>query len=192
MVPLEEDLKEVLKYLPKGTLLNEESFKRAVRYKQYFEDIYGCKEPNRNRGFDKYQTESQIVGLVLMKKGFADPKANVANPFSSDLFNIPKIFEQNLAKYFSNRINGVETSSLKLSRVHFTVSDKLESQSIEKKTKQEIIDLIFIITDNMKDEEKVNIRTQCTKSKNKQFLINRYQELLDAQTQNALNMDENE
>jgi hypothetical protein len=33
----EEDLKSVLKYLPKGTLLEVESFKRAVRYKQYFE-----------------------------------------------------------------------------------------------------------------------------------------------------------
>ena len=66
----EEDLKEVLKFLPKGTLLDEESFKRAVRYKQYVEDVYGSKEPVRNRGFEKFETESQVVGLgkVSLKK----------------------------------------------------------------------------------------------------------------------------
>ena len=56
MLSIEEDLKQVLKYLPKGTLLEKESFMRAVRYKQHFEDIYGCSEPIRNKGFEKFET----------------------------------------------------------------------------------------------------------------------------------------
>jgi hypothetical protein len=161
--PLEEDLKLVLKYLPKGTLLNSETFKRAVRSKQYFENMYGCKSPNRKRGFDKYETESQVVGLVLIRKGFTNPKFTNTSPYSTDLLEIPEIFKRNLDTSFTKRVKGFETSSLKLNQVHFTIREKVESQAIEKKTKQEIIDMILNLVSDMDEEDEESIKAMCSK-----------------------------
>ena len=185
----EEDLKSVLRYLPKGSLLNCESFKRAVRCKQYFEDVYGCKSPRRNRGFDKYETESQVVGLVLKRNGFVDPESFKANPYSTDLLEIPEIFKRNLDIYLKKRVQGFETTSLKLTRVHFTITDKVKSEAIEQKTKQEIIDMISNLVNGMEVEEMESVKQLCSKSKTKQFLINTYQELLDGKLHEALDMN---
>ena len=58
----EEDLKGVLKYLPKGTLFEYKSFKRAVNTKQHFEDnIKRDLSPQLNRPHDKYICEVPIV-----------------------------------------------------------------------------------------------------------------------------------
>ena len=125
-----------------------------------------------------------------MRKGFADAKLPYDSPFSSDLLKISEIFEQNLEIYFKKRVKGVETSNLKLARVHFTVIQKEKSEAIEQKTKKEIIDLIVTLTTGLKEDEKSDILSTCTKSRNKQFLINAYQELLEGQSNEALNMIE--
>ena len=185
---LEEDLKLVLKNLPKSTLLNSETFQRAVRLKQYFEDMNGCKSPVRKRKYEKFETESQVVGLVLLRNGFINPHFSGVNPYSADLLEIPELFQKNLKIYFNKRIMGVETSSLKLTKVHFTKAEKEESELIENKTKREIIELISNLISGKTEEEKENIEKMCTMSKNKQYLINKYQELSDNQSEEALNL----
>ena len=184
----EEDLKLVLGYLPKSTLLNSETFNRAVRLKQYFEDLNGCKAPERKRGYDKYEIESQVVGLVLMRNGFTNPQFTRESPYSNDLLEIPEIFQKNLKTYFTKRVEGFETSGLKMTHLHFTKSDKVESQKIEKKTKQEILEMIIDLVSDMEDEDQETVKGLCSKSRNKQFLINQYQELLDHKSQAALNI----
>ena len=83
---------------------------------------------------------------------------------------------------------GVETSSLKLTKVHFTKTEKEESELIENKTKREILELISNLISGKTEEEKENIEKMCTMSKNKQYLINKYQELSDNQSEEALNL----
>ena len=80
----EEDLKGVMKFLPTGTLLDEVSFQRAVRSKQYCEDVYGIREPTRCKSYDKFETECQVVGLILMKNAFAGSTLTVENRYSND------------------------------------------------------------------------------------------------------------
>ena len=46
------------------------------------------------------------------------------------------------------------------------------------------------LTTGLKEDEKSDILSTCTKSRNKQFLINAYQELLEGQSNEALNMIE--
>ena len=41
----------------------------------------------RCRSYDKYETESQVVGLVLMKKGFESSSKVIMNSYSSNLLN---------------------------------------------------------------------------------------------------------
>ena len=185
----EEDLKLVLGYLPKSTLLNSETFTRAVRLKQYFEDLNGCKAPERKRGYDKYEIESQVVGLVLMRKGFTNPQFTGESPYSNDVLEIPDIFQRNLKTYFTKRVEGFETSGLKMTHLHFTKGDKVESQKIEKKTKQEIIEMITDLVSDMEEEDQETVKRLCSKSRNKQFLINQYQELLDQKSQASLNIE---
>ena len=76
-----------------------------------------------------------------------------------------------------------------MTHLHFTKSDKVESQKIEKKTKQEIIEMITDIVSDMEEEDQETVKRLCSKSRNKQFLINQYQELLDQKSQASLNIE---
>ena len=101
--------------------------------------------------------------------------------YSTDLLEIHQIFAENLKTYFMKRISGIETSSLKLKKVNFTNTEKERSQSIEMKTKEEIILIILEILDSseMDDKEKESIKSSVKKSKPKQFLVNMFNELME-------------
>ena len=187
----EEDLKGVLKYLPRGTLFNFSSFQRAVRAKQDSEDTYGVNSPKRNRGFDKYETEIQIVGTILIKNGFTTSEAVGLGQYSTDLFEIHKIYEENLDKYFKKRIHGVATTSMRLKKVNFTLSEKEKSESIESQTKEEIVKTIIsmAVSSNLDVDEIESIKAEVIKSKPKEFLINIYYELAESQLQEKLGLD---
>ena len=110
----EEDLKKVLQFLPKGTLLTLDSFTRAVRSKQYFEEVFGTNIPDRKRKHEKYQTEVQVVGVVLIRMGFALATPLEKSPYSRDIHDVHLIHGKNLDTFFIKRMKGYETSSLKL------------------------------------------------------------------------------
>lgn len=152
-----------------------------MRAKQINEDTYGVQSPRRNRGFDKYETEIHLAGTVLVKKGFTTTDPIGMGQYSTDLLEIHQIFAENLKTYFMKRISGIETSSLKLKKVNFTNTEKERSQSIEMKTKEEIILIILEILDSseMDDKEKESIKSSVKKSKPKQFLVNMFNELME-------------
>ena len=78
---------------------------------------------------------------------------------------------------------------MKLNSVYFTIADKVKSQSIEQKTKHEIIEMILDLATKFEYEEFESIKAVCSMSKTKQFLINSYQELLDSQLHEKLDMN---
>ena len=184
----EEDLKKVLKFLPKGTLLSHDSFTQAVRSKQYFESVFGTLEPNRKRKHNKYETEWQVAGMILMRNGYAHSQPLSENPYSTDLQNIPSIFRSNLEQFFCKRVKGYETSALKLKIVSFTMEEEEEKEKIELKTKEEIITMIAEVAAKLRNDEET-VTAHCTKSKSKQFLINKYYEVLDELKQESLNLN---
>ena len=167
-------------------MFSYESFTRAVRSKQYFENVFGSPCPSRKRKHEKYETECQVVGMVLTRKGFALKQSFDRSPYSQDLYNVPRIFDDNLDKFFSMRVKGFETSSIRMKTVSFTVAEEEIKQRIELKTKEELITMIGEIAANLSDVE--YIVSSCTKSKTKQFLINMYHELLEEQRQEGLNL----
>ena len=183
-------MKGVMKYLPRGTLFNYSSFQRAVRAKQVSEDTYGVQSPRRNRGFDKYETEAQVVGTFLVKNGFTTSEPTDLGKYSTDLLEIHQIYEENLFKYFSKRVKGVETTSLKLKKVNFTQVEKEKSDSIEMKTKEELRRIVFEFLDasDLAEEEIEDIKASVTKSKPKQFLVNMYNELMLDHHQESLGL----
>ena len=187
----EEDLKSVLKYLPKGTLFDFDSFGRAVRMKQNIEDHQGYKSPKRNRPYEKYETEVQACATVMMKNQFTASEFCGTNPYSEDLLKIHEVYDSNLDKFFTRRVEGYETSGLKLTKIYFTKSDKDKSLQIESRTKQEIIDIIFNLaqTSSMNDEDLENLKDLAKITQKKQFLINLHEELVEEQLQAALGLD---
>ena len=60
------------------------------------EDVFGSSSLRRNRKYDKYETETQIVGLVLIKHGFSQPLSLNGKLYSTDLQNFQKIVNENL------------------------------------------------------------------------------------------------
>ena len=90
--------------------------------------------------------------------------------------------------FFSNRMKGVETASLKLKKVHFTIEDERKSNIIENKTKQEILNVIRTILKNFDQEEQQDILNDCTKAKSKQYILNVYHEVLDRHSQEKLQL----
>ena len=186
----EEDLKRVLKYLPRGVLFDFDSFKRAVRMKQNVENFQGSKSTKRDRPYEKYTIEVQVAGSIVMKNQFTTHEAFGLNPYCEDLLKIPEIFDQNLSKLFHHRATGFESSSLKLTEFHFTKADKLKSGEIEAKTKKEIIQLIFELGSCEDHEYFENLKDLAKESKKKQFLIDLYHEVIDDQLQTELEIDD--
>ena len=118
-----------------------------------------------------------------MKKGFTSSSRAIENRYSSDLLKISDIFSQNLKVFFSNRIKVVETASLKLGKVQFTIKDERKSNIIENKTKQN-----FGCYWDIDQEEQQNILNDCTKAKSKQYILNVYHEVLDRHSQDELQL----
>ena len=184
----EEDLKKVLGYLPKGTLFDFNSFSRAVRMKQNVEEYQGCKSPERRRPYDRYEIEVQIAGTIMMKNQFTSETSGI-NPYSEDLLRITEIYEKNLTTFFTHRVAGFETSSLKLEKFHFTKFDKEKSEEIENRTKKEIIEMIFSVVEESAwvDEEYIDrVKDLAKESRKKQFLIELYQEIVDDKFQSEI------
>ena len=61
--------------------------------------------------------------MVLTRKGFALKQSLDRSPYSQDLYNVPRIFDDNLDKFFSMRVKGFETSSIRMKTVSFTVAE---------------------------------------------------------------------
>ena len=183
-------MKSVMQHLPKGTLFNFSSFQRSVRAKQVSEDTYGVHSPMRKRGYDKYETEVQIAGTVLIKKGFTISEQTDLEHFSTELFKIHQIYEENLEKYFKLRVKGVQTTSLKIKKVNFTLVEQKRSESIEALTKDEIIQTVIkLLETSALDGDEINdIKAATTRSKSKQFLINIYNEIIEDQIQEGLGL----
>ena len=187
----EEDLKSVLKHLPKGTMFDFDSFGRAVRMKQNIENYQGCKSPQRNRPYEKYDTEVQACATVMMKNEFTAVELCGTNPYSEDLLKIHEIFDSNQEKYFTKRVEGFETSSLKLTKLYFTEAEKVSSQQIENQTKKEIVEMILNLahSSSMSEIDVDNLKDLAKISHKKQYLINLYEELIEEQMQADLGID---
>jgi hypothetical protein len=186
----EEDLKGVLKHLPKGTMFDFDSFGRAARLKQNIEDHQGIKSPKRNRPYEKYEIEVQACAALLIKNQFTAVEFCGPNPYSEDLLNISEICDTNFKKYFTKRVNGHETSSIKLDKVYINKAGKKASQQIESKTKQEIIDLILSLENSLSEDEDVkNLKDLVKITHSKEYLINLYDELAEEALQDQLELD---
>ena len=157
-----------------------------MRSKQYFEEVFGTNIPDRKRKHEKYQTEVQVVGVVLIRMGFALVKPVEKSPYSRDIHDVHIIHGKNLDTFFFNRMKGFETSSLKLKTVSFTVEEEHTKNSIESKTKEEIISIIRETASEMRNGE--DIISMCSKSKTKQFLLNKYYEVMEDRRQESLNL----
>ena len=160
--------------------------------KQSVENHQGCKSPKRGRPHDKYEIEVQVVGTILMKNNFTTPEAFGLNPFSEDLFKIPEIFEKNVTALFTHRVTGFETSTLRLTKFHFTKEEKEKSEEIEAKTKKEIIEMIFDLVNVSAVEEEYmeNLKDLAKDTRKKQFLVDLYQEVIDDQLQAELEIED--
>ena len=132
-----------------------------------------------------------MCATVMMKNQFTASEFCGTNPYSEDLLKIHEVYDSNLDKFFTRRVEGYETSGLKLTKIYFTKSDKDKSQQIESQTKQEIIDMIFNLaqTSSMNDEDLENLKGLAKITQKKQFLINLHEELVEEQLQTALGID---
>ena len=142
--------------------------------------------PVRKRKHEKYQTEVQVVGVVLIRMGFALATPLEKSPYSRDLHDVHLIHGKNLDTFFIKRVNGYETSSLKLKTVCFTVEEEQTKNSIESKTKEEIISIIRETASGMRNCD--DIFSICSKSQTKQFLLNKYYEVMEDKRQESLNL----
>ena len=187
----EEDLKMVIKHLPRGALFDYDSFARAVRLKQNIEEFEGSKSPERGRPFEKYDTEVQLVGSIMIRNQFSTAEALENNPYHEDLLKIEEIFQKNLGTFFIHRVSGLETSSVKLDKFHFTKADKEQSEAIEKKTKKEIVKMIFELgkASWVDDEYLENLKEVAKETQKKQFLIDIYNEIVNDHLQAQLEAD---
>ena len=189
----EEDLKGVMKHLPKGTLFDQNSFSRAVHIKQNYEFIIKQDmSPKRNRLHDKYISEAQFVGTKLLESKIAKSDFSEGNLYCADLFEIKKIFEKNLKHFFTMKIDCFETSNIKMKIVHFIKEEKEKSEQLEKKSKEDIIKLILELADssNLEAEDLEVVVYGAKMTKTKPQLIDLYNSLLETIFQTEVEMDE--
>ena len=187
----EQDLKGVLKYIPKGTMFDINSFARAVRTKQHYEDNFEAEKTSNRRTHDKFTIESQIVGVVHIKNGFTSTAGSTSNPFSEDLFQVNSIYESNLELFFTKRIDGCETSGIKIRKFFFTTEEFEESLSLENKTKDEIIKCITDDAENSSLEPGLvnSIKHRLKPGLSKPALIEIYHNVHDAIIEAEQNFD---
>ena len=150
------------------------------------EDLFGCMPPRRNRHYEKYETEIQIVGMVLIKNGFAHSRSSSSHIYSSDLQRVQEIFSNNLEIFFSKRVNGSETCSLKLDTVSVSKEDEDRKNDINIKTKAEILTMIRDIAARCDDLDVDSVVASCSKNQCKQFLIDTLLELVEHEKNIAL------
>ena len=93
---------------------------------------------------------------------------------------------------FTHRVTGFETSTLRLTKFHFTKEEKEKSEEIESKTKKEIIEMIFDLVNASAVEEEYmeNLKDLAKDTRKKQFLVDLYQEVIDDQLQAELEIED--
>lgn len=153
------------------------------------EDVFGSSSLRRNRKYDKYETETQIVGLVLIKHGFSQPLSLNGKLYSTDLQNFQKIVNENLDVFFSGRVKGTETSNIKIQTISISIEDEERKNNINSKTKSEIISMIHDVAVRCGEIDIDHITNSCNKSRNKQFLIDMYMDLLETERNHNLGIE---
>ena len=141
------------------------------------EDTYNRKNDDKILRVRRLLQSTKYLGSPMESKPFMDIEKKI--PLSGDILNLKNIAKDNFDRYVEAKSKG-ETVKLKL--VFATEQEKIESEKVENKTKEEIKVLIFEKISELNAEQQSlhqEIYTKNIKNKKKQSFINYYNELCE-------------